>query len=245
MIQDRLSRSARLLGMDAMEKMERANVIVFGVGGVGSWVAEALVRTGFRRITIVDSDVVAESNINRQLMATTLTIGQPKVEALRNHLLTLNPEAEVVALQAAYTAETAATFELETYDFIIDCIDSLEHKAALILHATQLKAKFYSSMGAALKLDPTKIEVAEFWKVKGCPLAAALRRRFKKAGTMPRKRFRCVFSQELKSNYELPMTDEAQGMWDARKAQINGSLVHITAIFGMTLAGMVVQEVAS
>ena len=95
-----------------------------------------------------------------------------------------------------------------------------------------------------MKLDPTKVEVAEFWKVKGCPLAAALRRRFKKAGTLPRRRFRCVFSQELKSNYNLPAADEALGMWDARKAQINGSLVHITAIFGMTLAGMVVQEVA-
>ena len=239
------SRSARLLGTEAMERMAHAKVIVFGVGGVGSWVAEALVRTGFQHITIVDSDVVAESNINRQLMATTLTVGQPKVAALRAHLLTLNPAADVVALQMAYTAATAQDFGLQDYDYIIDCIDSLEHKASLILHATQTGAKFYSSMGAALKLDPTKIEVAEFWKVKGCPLGAALRRRFKKAGTLPKRRFRCVFSQELKSNHDLPTSAEAQGMWDARKAQINGSLVHITAIFGMTLAGMVVQDVAA
>lgn len=239
------SRSARLLGTCAMERMAHAKVIVFGVGGVGSWVAEALVRTGFQHITIVDSDVVAESNINRQLMATTLTVGQPKVAALRAHLLTLNPTADVVALQMAYTAATAQDFGLQDYDYIIDCIDSLEHKASLILHATQIGAKFYSSMGAALKLDPTKIEVAEFWKVKGCPLGAALRRRFKKAGTLPKRRFRCVFSQELKSNHDLPTSAEAQGMWDARKAQINGSLVHITAIFGMTLAGMVVQDVAA
>ena len=239
------SRSARLLGTEAMERMAHAKVIVFGVGGVGSWVAEALVRTGFQHITIVDSDVVAESNINRQLMATTLTVGQPKVAALRAHLLTLNPAADVVALQMAYTAATAQDFGLQDYDYIIDCIDSLEHKASLILHATQTGAKFYSSMGAALKLDPTKIEVAEFWKVKGCPSGAALRRRFKKAGTLPKRRFRCVFSQELKSNHDLPTSAEAQGMWDARKAQINGSLVHITAIFGMTLAGMVVQDVAA
>ena len=239
------SRSARLLGTEAMERMAHAKVIVFGVGGVGSWVAEALVRTGFQHITIVDSDVVAESNINRQLMATTLTVGQPKVAALRAHLLTLNPAADVVALQMAYTAATAQDFGLQDYDYIIDCIDSLEHKASLILHATQTSAKFYSSMGAALKLDPTKIEMAEFWKVKGCPLGAALRRRFKKAGTLPKRRFRCVFSQELKSNHNLPTSAEAQGMWDARKAQINGSLVHITAIFGMTLAGMVVQDVAA
>ncbi|MBQ2123508.1 MAG: tRNA threonylcarbamoyladenosine dehydratase [Bacteroidaceae bacterium] len=239
------SRSARLLGTEAMERMAHAKVIVFGVGGVGSWVAEALVRTGFQHITIVDSDVVAESNINRQLMATTLTVGQPKVAALRTHLLTLNPAADVVAMQMAYTAATAQDFGLQDYDYIIDCIDSLEHKASLILHATQTGAKFYSSMGAALKLDPTKIEVAEFWKVKGCPLGAALRRRFKKAGTLPKRRFRCVFSQELKSNHDLPTSAEAQGMWDARKAQINGSLVHITAIFGMTLAGMVVQDVAA
>lgn len=243
MIQEIQSRSARILGAKAMADLSTCRVIVLGVGGVGSWAAEALVRTGLKHLTIVDSDDVAVSNINRQLMATTLTIGQKKVEALKQHLLTVNPEAEITALDAIYSAETAADFQLENYDYIIDCIDSLEHKVSLILHATSLKAKFFSSMGAALKLDPTKVEVAEFWKVKGCPLAAALRRRIKKGGTMPRRRFRCVFSQELLENADVENSLVMGGTWDARKAQINGSLMHITAIFGLTLAGLVIEDI--
>lgn len=242
MLQEITSRSARLLGSSTMHQLENAAVIVFGIGGVGSWVAEALVRTGLRHLTIVDSDCVAASNINRQLMATTQTIGQPKVDALKAHLLTVNPAADITAINAIYSQQTADKFNLDTYDYIVDCIDSLEHKVALILHATSLKAKFYSSMGAALKLDPTKVEVAEFWKVKGCPLAAALRRRIKKGGAMPRKRFKCVFSQELLPNIDTEQPESAGGTWDARKAQINGSLMHITAIFGLTLAGLILQD---
>ena len=243
MLQEITSRSTRLLGTATMNQLTTLKVIVFGVGGVGSWAAEALVRTGLRHLTIVDSDCVAASNINRQLMATTQTIGMPKVEALKAHLLTVNPTAEITAINAIYSKETAESFDLEQYDYIIDCIDSLEHKVALILHATSLKAKFYSSMGAALKLDPTKVEVAEFWKVKGCPLAAALRRRIKKGGTMPRKKFKCIFSQELLQNAETSQENNSGGMWDAHKAQINGSLMHITAIFGLTLAGLVIEHI--
>lgn len=238
------SRSERLLGNAGMERLRSVRAIVFGVGGVGSWVAEGLVRTGVVHLTIVDSDVVAVSNINRQLPATTLTVGMPKVEALKQHLLEVNPEAQITALNAIYCADNAASFSLEAYDYIIDCIDSLEHKVSLILHATSLPAQFYSSMGAALKMDPTRISVAEFWKVKGCPLAAALRRRIKKKGTFPKKKFKCVYSEELLENctYEAEV---AGGMWDAQKAQINGSLMHITAIYGLTLAGLIIQDIAN
>lgn len=235
------SRSERLLGSEGMDRLHSLRAIVFGVGGVGSWVAEALVRTGVIHLTIVDSDNVAVSNINRQLPATTLTVGELKVEALKRHLLEVNPEAQITALPTIYSAETAASFELETYDYIVDCIDSLEHKVSLILHATSLPAKFYSSMGAALKLDPTRISVAEFWNVKGCPLAAALRRRIKKKGTFPKK-FKCVYSEELLEN-RTDIEVVAGGTWDAQKAQINGSLMHITAIYGLTLAGLIIQDV--
>ena len=237
------SRSERLLGSEGMDRLRSVRAIVFGVGGVGSWVAEALVRTGVIHLTIVDSDNVAVSNINRQLPATTLTVGELKVEALKRHLLEVNPEAQITALPTIYSAETAASFELETYDYIVDCIDSLEHKVSLILHATSLSAKFYSSMGAALKLDPTRISVAEFWNVKGCPLAAALRRRIKKKGTFPKKKFKCVYSEELLEN-RTDIEVVAGGTWDAQKAQINGSLMHITAIYGLTLAGLIIQDVA-
>ena len=232
-----------LLGEEAMNKLKNAHVAVFGVGGVGGHLCEALARVGVGALTLVDSDTVSVSNINRQLPATTLTVGQPKVEALKRHLLEVNPEAQITALATIYSAENAPTFQLEQYDYIVDCIDSLEHKVSLILHATSLLAKFYSSMGAALKLDPTRISVAEFWKVKGCPLAAALRRRIKKSGAFPRKKFKCVYSEELLEN-RTETAVSSGGSWDAQKAQINGSLMHITAIYGLTLAGLIIKDVA-
>jgi len=220
-------RAELLLGSEVMERMAQQRVIIFGVGGVGSWCAEALVRTGVRQLTIVDSDRVEATNVNRQLMATSLTVGQVKVEALRERLLTINPEADIRALHQVFNATTAREFQLATYDYIIDAIDSLKDKALLILTACQTEARLYSSMGAALKLDPTRIQVAEFWKVKGDPLARALRNRFKKDETFPKRKFKCVFSDEVV---------QARG-------EGKGSLVQITAVFGMTLASLVVQDV--
>ena len=220
-------RAALLLGNEAMERLVRKRVIIFGIGGVGSWCAECLVRTGIGQLTIVDFDCVDVTNVNRQLMATTETVGQVKVEALRQRLLTINPEAEITALQKTFTEETAREFGLDTYDYIIDAIDSLKDKARLIELACQTKARLYSSMGAALKLDPTRIQVAEFWKVKGDPLARALRNRFKKEQRMPKRKFKCVFSDEL----VRPQGGEGKG-----------SLMHITASFGLTLAGLVIQD---
>lgn len=254
------NRTERLLGAEALQTMHQKRVIVFGVGGVGSWCAESLVRSGFTHLTLVDSDRVCITNVNRQLMATMQTVGMVKVEALKERLLSINPNAEIIALQKIYTADTADEFKLDTYDYIVDAIDSLQDKALLILNATRTKAKFFSSMGAALKIDPTKIAVAEFWKVKGCPLGAALRRRFKRDGVYPSRKFKCVYSDELLPNLgekhpcdsELCQCSQAQSgagdpallnhKWDNKKAQINGSLSHITAIFGFTIAGMILQD---
>ena len=160
-----------------MEHIASVSVIIFGVGGVGSWCAESLVRSGVRHLTIVDSDTICITNVNRQLMATTSTVGQVKVDVMKRRLLDINPEAEIEAICGVYSEETADQYDLDSYDYVIDAIDSLRDKACLILRATQSTATFFSSMGAALKMDPTKIDVAEFWKVKGCPLAAALRRK--------------------------------------------------------------------
>ena len=253
-------RAEQLLGTDAMKRIGAQRVIIFGVGGVGSWCAEALVRTGVQHLTLVDFDRVDVTNINRQLMATQQTIGQVKVEALRERLLTINPQAEITALCKLFDEESAPTFALDSYDFIIDAIDSLKDKALLIELACQTKAKFFSSMGAALKLDLTKIQVAEFWKVKGDPLARALRNRFKRDGQFPKRKFQCVFSDELLKNKghnatcgtEQCMCPKAKNgpgdpsllnhEWCSSKAQINGTLAHITAIFGFMLAGLVVQD---
>lgn len=229
------SRAALLLGTEAMECIARQRVIIFGVGGVGSWCAESLVRSGISQLTIVDPDQVCASNVNRQLMATTKTIGQAKVEVLKERLLAINPDAEITAKQETFTAETADAFCIGSYDYIIDAIDSLKDKALLILMACQTKAKLFSSMGAALKLDPTKIQIAEFWKVQGDPLARALRKRFKRDGRFPQRKFQCVYSNELLQN---ALHEEPTGT----KAQINGSLVHITAIFGLMLSSLVIRD---
>ena len=237
-------RSELLLGDETMERIAQKRVIIFGVGGVGSWCAESLVRSGIRQLTIVDSDRVCITNINRQLMATTKTVGQVKVEALKERLLSINPSAEVTALQKIFSQETAEEFNLDSYDYIIDAIDSLKDKAALILLACKTKAKLFSSMGAALKLDPTRIKVTEFWKVEGDPLARAIRKKFKHYGQFPEKKFQVVYSDELLENKGCPPdTDETPSVFN--KPQTNGSLAHITAIFGFTLAGLVIQDVGT
>ena len=254
------NRAQLLLGSDAMERLGNIRVIIFGVGGVGSWCAESLVRSGIIHLTVVDSDRVCITNINRQLMATVKTVGQVKVEALKERLLTINPMAEIDARQQIFSEETADSFCLESYDYIIDAIDSLKDKRLLIEMACQTKAVFFSSMGAALKMDPTRIKVAEFWKVEGCPLARALRQRFKRLKRKPARKFLCVYSDELLENKghnascgtEKCMCPKAKNgpgdaallnhEWCSSKAQINGSLMHITAIFGMTIAGLVVKD---
>ena len=255
------NRQALLLGEEAMERIYEKRVIIFGVGGVGSWCAESLVRSGITHLTIVDSDCVCITNVNRQLQATVKTVGQIKVEVLKQRLLEINPKAEINAVQEIYSAETAAMFQLETYDYIIDAIDSLENKVRLLLHASRCPGKLFSAMGAALKMDLTQVRVAEFWEVKGCPLARAIRKRFKKIDDYPSKKFKCVFSPELLENKGAattcgtsacmcPKAQIAAGNpnlinheWCSSKAQINGTMAHITAIFGFTLAGLVMEDI--
>ena len=228
-------RAELLVGGEAMERMALTRVIVFGVGGVGSWCVEALVRSGIGHITIVDFDRVCESNVNRQLPATCSTLGELKVEVLSRRMRDINPDVDIVARNEMYTADTAEGFRLGDYDYVIDAIDSLENKALLIRRACEAGAatRLFSSMGAAMKLDPQRISVTEFWNVKGDPLAAALRRRFKKSGEFPRRKFKCVYSDELVRN----RGEQPEGK------RVNGALAHITAIFGFTLASLVVRDI--
>ncbi|MDE6384476.1 MAG: tRNA threonylcarbamoyladenosine dehydratase [Paramuribaculum sp.] len=236
------SRTVRLLGHDGVERLRCARVLVMGVGGVGSWAAEALVRSSVGHITIVDADCVAPSNINRQLMATTQTVGERKVDALRRRLLEINPSASVEALDMEYNESTAGEIVLEDYDCVIDAIDSIACKALLICEATRRKVALFSSMGAALKLDPSRIRSGKFTDVTGCRLAAALRRRFKRTGVYPARRFMCVWSDEMVPNRGMDDTATADTSMSYGKVSYNGSMCHITAIFGMTLAGMCVRH---
>jgi len=255
-------RSELLLGKEKMQTIASKKVILFGLGGVGSWCAESLIRTGITELTIVDSDRICVTNVNRQMMATSQTVGQVKTEALKNRLLEINPSAEITALQKIYSKETSADFNLGQYDVIIDAIDSLGSKVHLIKAATDTEAIFVSSMGAALKVDPTKVRVDSFWKVQGCPLARKIRKTVRKVGE-PRRDFLCVYSDEVlenagsnvyvdteKSHYPSPETapgdpELVNHDWNDFKAAINGSLAHITAIFGFTLAGLIIKELTS
>lgn len=253
-------RTGLLLGNEVMEKIASKKVIIFGIGGVGSWCAESLVRTGIRHLTLVDSDLVCITNINRQLHATVQTVGEVKTEVLKNRLLEINPSAEIQTIQRIYEPATSDTFDLDSYDYIIDAIDSLSNKIDLIRKATRTKAIFFSSMGASLKIDPTRIRVAEFWKVKGCPLGHIVRKKIRK-GDLPAKEFLCVYSEELlenkgsgascgtdkclcpKSKNALGDPDLADHEWCSQKAVINGTVAHITAIYGFTIAGLVIQSI--
>lgn len=253
-------RTELLLGNEIMEKIASKKVIIFGIGGVGSWCAESLVRSGIRHLTIVDSDLICITNINRQLHATTHTVGEVKTEALKNRLLEINPSAQIKTLQKIYEPENSDSFDLDSYDYIIDAIDSLSNKIDLIRKATRTRAVVFSSMGASLKLDPTKIRVAEFWKVQGCPLGAIIRKKIRK-GDLPAKEFMCIYSEELLENKGAgsscgtdkclcPKFKNAPGdpeladhEWCSQKAVINGTVAHITAIYGFTLAGLIIQNI--
>ena len=236
------NRTGLLFGEKGLEKLSAAKVIIFGVGGVGSWCAEGLIRSGICNLTIVDSDKVCITNINRQLMATTRTIGQMKVDALKERLLEINPEASITAIPEIYGEETADKFNLSEYDYIIDAIDSLSNKMLLMLRACETSAVFFSSMGAALKVDPTRIRVAEFWEVRGCPLGAALRKKFKRAKLCPARKFLCVYDDEV-----LPNVGQAEddGSCTFDKVVANGTTASVTAIFGFTLSGLVVKDIYS
>lgn len=252
-------RTKMLIGDEALERLAHTHVIIFGIGGVGSWCAEALVRSGVGRLTLVDNDTVCETNINRQLQATSKTIGQLKVEALKDRLLEIHPDACIETKPIAYNHDTRERFDLTQYDYVIDAIDSLSHKVNLIALAMAAGTTLFSAMGAASKIDPTTIKVDSIWKSKGCRLARFVRKRLRKRGA--EGDCLCVYSQEfLPPKFEsetacgsdtcfCPKKFDEDGneipadVWCSQKAQINGSMVHMTGTFGFQLAGLVVQDV--
>ena len=210
-----------------MEALRSKRVIIFGVGGVGSWAAEALIRTGLTHLTLVDGDTVQASNINRQLPATRETIGMPKVEALKARLLTINPEAQINTVPEMMNDAWLQASGLSEYDYVIDAIDSVNDKVDLILYATRVRGlKIFSSMGAALRFDPTQVTTAELMAIKGDALAKAVRVRMKKLDRYPYKKVRCVYSTE-----------------QAQRCEERGSLMQVTAVFGCTLASLVIDDI--
>jgi tRNA A37 threonylcarbamoyladenosine dehydratase len=233
---DFFARSAALLGEKTMEVLRSKRVIIFGVGGVGSYAAEALIRTGLTHLTIVDGDTVQPSNLNRQLPATRATLGMPKVEALKARLLEINPDAEIVAIYSMYEGQKydvrgmaeGTMYHFSKYDYIIDAIDDVAAKTDLILYATRARVKIFSSMGAALRFDPTQVTTGELMSIKGDALAKAVRARMKKQDRYPSKKVRCVYSVE-----------------QAQRCETRGSLMQVTAVFGLTLASLVISDITN
>ena len=229
MEEERFERSRALLGADAFARVAAVRVAVFGVGGVGGWCAEALVRSGVRSLVLVDDDDVAPSNINRQRQAKPSTVGRRKVEVLREMLLDIVPDADITAIPERYTPQSAARFDgiIDGSDFVIDAIDSVDCKAHLIQRCAP--QAIFSSMGAALRMDPTKVRVSPFGKIAGDGLARALRSRFRKCG-QPLPNHLCVHSEEPPR--ETP-------------GAAKGSLMPVTCAFGMALAYLVISRAGS
>jgi len=254
----RFHRLQLVTGAAGLEKLKQTRVIIFGVGGVGGWTAEGLIRSGIGHLTLVDSDLVCVTNINRQVQATHQTIGQPKVDALKDRLLSINPDASIEAIEKIYAKRTADEFDLDQYDYVIDAIDSLSSKVELLANAVASRATVYCSLGAACKIDATRIKVAPIWQTRGCRLGRFVRKRLRNRGV--RESFLCVYSDELLPGQEgligcgtgncvCPKKCYADGTiedaheWCSSKQQINGSTVHITGIFGFMLCGLVMQDV--
>ena len=179
---DQFKRTRLLVKEEGMKKLEKANILVFGIGGVGGYVVEALVRSGVSHLTLVDNDVVSESNINRQIIATYDTIGQPKVEVMKKRVLSINPEAVVETKQCFYLPETADQFDFTQYDYVVDCVDTVVAKISIIVEAKKNNGPIISAMGAGNKMHPEMFEISDIYKTSVCPLAKVMRLELKKRG---------------------------------------------------------------
>ena len=236
---NKFDRTKRLLGSKAMERLENSHVAIFGIGGVGGHAVEALVRSGIGKITIVDSDEVAESNINRQLIATTKSVGRKKVEVMKEHLLEINPEVEVYIYDCFFLPETREQFDFTAYDYVIDAVDTVTAKLALVEACQEAGVPIVSSMGAGNKLDPTAFEVADIYKTSVCPLAKVMRKELKTRGI---KRLKVVYSKEIPLE---PMEDPAFVSDEKRSRRATpGSIAFVPSVAGLILAGEVVKDLA-
>lgn len=237
---ERLSRMELLIGGDALERLSKLRVVVFGVGGVGSVCAESLVRSGVRNITLVDSDCVAESNINRQLPALSSTVGRPKVQVLQERFADIAPDAKITPVQSLYSMGNKEGFDFKSFDVVVDAIDSLAHKIDLLATANEAGCKVFCSLGAAGKLDPTKVRSASIWNTTGCPLGKLVRNGLRKRGFAGD--FMAVYSEEKSVAFAVdPETAESHG--DSTRASILGSAMPVTGAFGLALSSLVVRSV--
>lgn len=219
-----LEKTEMLLGLDAMEKLNAATVAIFGIGGVGGYVVEALARSGIRSLVLVDSDRVCTSNLNRQIIATTRTVGRYKVDVMKERILEINPEAKVETYTCFYLPETADRFDFHAYSYVVDAVDTVSAKLELIVRANSSNTPVISCMGAGNKLDPARFEVADIYETSVCPLAKVMRKELKRRGI---KKLKVVYSKEepVKCGKREP-----------------ASIAFVPSVAGLIAAGEVVKD---
>ncbi len=222
---DIFSRTERLIGKDALLKLKSSNIIVFGLGGVGSYTVEALVRSGVGKITVVDKDEVDITNINRQLYALHSTVGKPKAEVAKERILDINPECEVTSIRKMYLPENADEFNLQSFDYIIDAVDCVTAKISLAEKAEELSIPIISSMGTGNKLDPTQFKISDIFSTSVCPLCRVMRTQLKRHGV---KHLKVLYSEEI------PITDGER---------TPASISFVPSVAGLIIAGEVIKDI--
>lgn len=242
------SRTELLIGKEAMEKLARSTVAVFGIGGVGTFAVEGLVRSGVGKLVLIDDDCICLTNINRQIHATRKTVGKPKVEVMKDRILEINPRAQVLNHQTFYMPEYASDLVSKDYDYIIDAIDTVTAKIDLIINAQKLNIPIISCMGAGNKLDPSKFEIADIYNTSVCPLAKVMRRELRKRGVDDLK---VVYSKEAPvkplENEETSCRLNCICPRDSARTcnvrrSIPGSIAFVPSVAGMLMAGEVIKD---
>ncbi len=239
---EEFKRTGLILGAQALEKLKSSRVCVFGVGGVGSYVVEALARSGVGSIDVVDNDEVATSNINRQIIALHSTVGMAKVDVAKDRILDINSECEVRTHKCFYLPETASEFEFDKYDYVVDAIDTVAAKIDIIMKCTELGTKVISSMGTGNKLDPIRIKVTDIYKTEGDPLARVMRRELKKRGV---KKLKVVYSSEAPLTPDPEMMAEEMAELEksgSSRRSVPGSVAFVPSVAGLVIASEVVKD---
>lgn len=227
------SRTELLLGEQAMQKLRSARVLIFGIGGVGGYVAEGLARSGVGSLTLVDNDTVSETNINRQIIALHSTVGKYKTQVMQDRIFDINPACKVQALNLFYTQDTASEIDFSQFDYIVDAIDTLSGKVTIVENAKRLNIPVISSMGAGNKLDPTSFEVSDISKTTVCPLARAMRRELKKRGI---EKLKVVYSKDP------PIAVNTSETLPDGKKSLPGSVSFVPSVVGLIIAGEVIKD---
>ena len=259
-MENQFSRTELLLGKENMEKLAAARVCIFGIGGVGGYVAEALARSGVGHLELVDNDIVCLSNLNRQIIATHRTVGQYKVDVMRERILSINPAAEVVVHKCFYLPGNREQFDFTKFDYVVDAIDTVAGKISLVLQAEASGTPIISSMGAGNKLDPAAFRVADIYQTSVCPLAKVMRKELKKRGV---KKLKVVYSKELpmfrqnekadtdpdlrrcpeeEQNLTVLSENETEKLSTSSRRSIPGSIAFVPSVVGLIIAGEVVKD---